>query len=76
MKDTIRTFIAIKITPEKRLTELFTNLKNALKSEEIRWVDTNNLHLTLRFLGETSPEQVLETINVLESVELKWSLPS
>lgn len=68
MKDTIRTFIAIKIEPEKKLNELFLHLRNALKGEEIRWVDINNLHLTLRFLGETSGEQVSETIKVLESI--------
>lgn len=68
MKDTIRTFIAIKIVAEKRLADLFSDLKKSLKGEEIRWVDTDNLHLTLRFLGETNREQVSEIINVLESV--------
>jgi len=68
MKETIRTFIAIKIIPEKKLAELFSNLRNSLKGEEIRWVDINNLHLTLRFLGETDREQVAELIKVLESV--------
>lgn len=68
MKDTIRTFIAIKIVAEKRLTDVFSNLKKSLSDEEIRWVDTDNLHLTLRFLGETNREQVSEIINVLESV--------
>ena len=68
MKDTIRTFIAIKIIPEKKLTELFSHLHNSLKAEEIKWVDINNLHLTLRFLGETNREQVSETIKVLEII--------
>jgi 2'-5' RNA ligase len=68
MKETIRTFIAIKIIPEKKLTELFLHLHNSLKGEEIKWVDINNLHLTLRFLGETNREQISETIKVLESI--------
>lgn len=68
MKDTIRTFIAIKIVAEKRLIDTFNNLKKSLSDEEIKWIDTDNLHLTLRFLGETNREQVSEIINVLESV--------
>lgn len=68
MKETIRTFIAIKIIPEKKLAELFSHLRNSLKGEEIKWVDINNLHLTLRFLGETDRKQVTEINNVLESV--------
>ena len=68
MKETIRTFIAIKIIPENKLTELFLHLRSSLKSEEIRWVDINNFHLTLRFLGETTREQVSETNKLLESI--------
>src|SRR5690606_19634795 len=60
MKETIRTFIAIKITPGKKLLEIVTELKKSLASEEIRWVDFDNLHLTLRFIGETNQFQVNE----------------
>lgn len=67
MKDTIRTFIAIKITPGEKLIEIINKLKKSLSDEEIRWVNTNNLHLTLRFLGETNKEQVFEIENILES---------
>lgn len=73
MKETIRTFIAIKIVPEKKLTELFLHLRNSLKGEEIRWIDINNLHLTLRFLGETDKDQVSETINVLKLVASQFT---
>ena len=44
MKETIRTFIAIKITAEEKLLDLIAELKKSLASEEIRWVDGNNLH--------------------------------
>jgi 2'-5' RNA ligase len=72
MKDTIRTFIAIKITPEKKLSDLISDFKKSLKGEEIRWVDSNNLHLTLRFLGETDKKQVTEITNLLESVSKQF----
>jgi len=68
MKEAIGTFIAIKIVAEKRLIDTFSNLKKSLSDEEIKWVDTDNLHVTLRFLGETNRKQVSEIINVLESV--------
>lgn len=72
MKETIRTFIAIKITPEKKLTDLIKSIKDSLKGEEIKWVDSNNLHLTLRFLGETSKEQVAGIFELLESISLHF----
>lgn len=66
--NTKRTFIAIKIEPEKVLTDLFKNLKNNLKDEKIKWVEENNLHLTLRFLGETSQEQFQQVDLVLKKL--------
>ncbi len=74
MKDTIRTFIAIKITAGEKLSELTSELKKSLNNEEIRWVDINNLHLTLRFLGETNTQQVTEVINLLESVSQDYQV--
>lgn len=68
MKDTLRTFIAIKIKPEKNLLDLFNGFKKSLKGEEIRWVDIDNLHLTLRFLGETNKEQTDEIGKLLETI--------
>lgn len=73
MKDTIRTFIAIKIVAGERLTQIIGQLKKSLKGEEIRWVDAGNLHLTLRFLGETHKEQVSEIKKILESVSRLFS---
>lgn len=72
MKNTIRTFIAIKITPQQKLQELASRLKFALKEETIKWVETDNLHLTLRFLGETTSDQVHAIGNVLEKLKEKF----
>lgn len=68
MKQTIRTFIAIKIKPEKKLSEIIERCRKALPEEKIRWVDSDNLHVTLRFLGETTKEQANEVIDFLESL--------
>jgi 2'-5' RNA ligase len=64
----MRTFIAIKINPEKRLLDIFSTFKKSLAGEIINWVAINNLHLTLRFLGENSQDQVAEIVKSLESV--------
>ncbi len=72
MKETIRTFIAIKITAEKKLLDSIAELKKSLAGEEIRWVDIDNLHLTLRFLGETNQFQVAEIIKMLESISKQF----
>ena len=68
----MRTFIAIKIIPEKKLLDIFSTLKKSLSGELINWVEDSNLHLTLRFLGETSSEQISEVIELLGSVSDKF----
>jgi 2'-5' RNA ligase len=72
MKETIRTFIAIKITPDKKLLDLISNLKKSFAAEEIRWIESSNLHLTLRFFGETTPTQVIEISEKLESISKQF----
>ncbi len=72
MKETIRTFIAIKITAEKKLLDSIAELKKSLAGEEIRWVDIDNLHLTLRFLGETTHFQLAEIIKMIEIISKRF----
>jgi 2'-5' RNA ligase len=52
----IRAFIAIELPAEvrARLGELSEKLQRSLPPV-IRWVPANNIHLTLKFLGDTSP---------------------
>ncbi|MEZ5104392.1 MAG: RNA 2',3'-cyclic phosphodiesterase [Draconibacterium sp.] len=68
MENLIRTFIAIKITPEQKLLELSAKIKKELQHEAIKWVEMNNLHLTLRFLGDSTPEQVAGISKILEEL--------
>jgi len=56
----LRTFIAIEI-PQNIHTAIDRQtaaLKAALGSSLVRWVPTENIHLTLKFLGEVSPANV------------------
>lgn len=53
----MRTFIAINLNPEIKeyLASFQANLY--IPESKIRWVEKNNLHLTIKFLGYTSLEQ-------------------
>lgn len=68
-----RTFIAIKIEPENALSDLFKCLKSSLKNEKIKWVEENSLHLTLRFLGETSQNQSQQVDLVLKKLASEYN---
>ncbi len=67
MSNTKRLFAAIKIQPDSNFLELFENIKLNLKHEKIKWVETHNLHLTLKFFGETTADKILEISNAIES---------
>ncbi len=68
--DTIRSFIAIKI-PE-HIQEKLAGIQEKLKQADayISWVNPENIHLTLKFLGNIQEKQVPDIIAVLnESVK-------
>lgn len=62
-----RLFAAIKITADPHFLALFEELKQGLKHERIKWVEIHNLHLTLKFFGETEEDKILEIIQALKS---------
>lgn len=55
-----RTFFAIHCDSETRdrCLDVMQLLKKHSKKATVRWVAPQNLHITLRFMGETQPEQV------------------
>mgnify|MGYP006290068139 CR=1 FL=1 len=53
-----RTFIATKIHPGTQLLNAYAKLRNELENEKIKWVDPENFHLTLFFIGDTDEEQI------------------
>lgn len=54
-----RLFIAIKIQPDPELIELLHSLKRNLIHDRINWVNIKQLHLTLKFIGETEEKSVV-----------------
>lgn len=57
----IRTFLAIPLTKPliKALADKMTLLQQQFSHENIKWSKIENWHLTLCFIGELSPEQML-----------------
>ena len=56
-----RLFIAIKINPDREFLQLYEELRTQLKFEKITWVSLHNVHITLKFLGDT-PEDKVEAV--------------
>lgn len=53
-----RLFIAIKLIPDDNVLKTYYSLKHATRNDKINWVDPNNFHLTLKFLGNTSEDKI------------------
>ncbi len=53
-----RLFAAIKIHPSANYIRLFGEIISQLSHERIKWVEPENMHLTLKFFGETDEKQI------------------
>jgi 2'-5' RNA ligase len=51
-----RTFIAVPVPVQDRLIKILNELKHDFREDKIKWVEPENLHLTLFFLGDTDEE--------------------
>jgi RNA 2',3'-cyclic 3'-phosphodiesterase len=60
-----RTFIAVKTGPTENLEKAVQAVKQELRSEPVKWVDLNQAHITLAFLGDTSEESIKEVSEML-----------
>jgi 2'-5' RNA ligase len=56
----LRTFIALELDEELKaaLSDVQDQLKRQLSPGSVRWVRTDGIHLTLKFLGDTPADQV------------------
>ena len=63
----MRAFIAVEIPENVR--RKVTDLVNSVRSNQpIKWVEFQNLHITLKFLGEVPDEKVKKVVELLGSV--------
>ncbi|NTW25212.1 MAG: RNA 2',3'-cyclic phosphodiesterase [Lentimicrobium sp.] len=65
--ENLRLFAAIKIEPQEQFTNTYNFLRQALDFNIIKWVDPENIHLTLKFIGDTNPDEVPHIVSALSS---------
>jgi RNA 2',3'-cyclic 3'-phosphodiesterase len=57
-----RLFVAIKVNPDKKFLDQVRAMEEKLQHERIKWVEEHNIHITLKFFGETE-EKIIPGIN-------------
>jgi len=63
-----RIFAAIKIEPSTHLHALFNEIRQHFIGENINWVEMKNLHITLKFFGETEEKNIKPIIETFAAV--------
>ncbi len=65
-----RIFIAIRFFPDPLFFTLLMDIKRKLENEKIRWVKNENLHITLRYLGDVENEKIPGISGILSDISL------
>lgn len=63
-----RIFIAVKVNPEESFLEMISSFKSALFNESIKWINPENIHITLAFLGNTDEILIKDISSMLKKV--------
>ena len=63
-----RLFAAIKVFPENAFLDQLHHLEAQLRHEKIKWVEDHNIHITLKFFGETEENKIPEFNYILQTV--------
>lgn len=68
----MRLFIAIPLAPEieAKIASLMTELKK--HDGAVKWVEPNNLHFTLRFLGETTEAKLPQLKSAISEIASRY----
>ncbi len=71
--DVIRTFIAVDLPPSvlEALGQVSSQLQEKLPDTPVRWVNYQKMHLTLKFLGDISKENIGMVEKILQSEAAK-----
>jgi 2'-5' RNA ligase len=74
----LRTFVAVELPPtvQRAITgeqeRIQSHLRQAGAPTALRWTQTENVHLTLRFLGDTKPDQRSALVESLQAAAVSW----
>lgn len=68
MRSEIRIFVALKIHPCEKVLNQLNDFKTIFQNDGIKWLHEDNFHLTLRFIGNTTREQLYCLVDRLELV--------
>ncbi len=73
MDRTTRTFIGIPLSPHAR--GILQNIQNDFKNlnADVKWVPPDNIHMTLKFLGEIQPQKLKSIQNIFPSLFQNFS---
>jgi RNA 2',3'-cyclic 3'-phosphodiesterase len=70
----VRLFIAIKISPEIQQAIAALLQEFRVLAPQIKWVRAENLHITLKFLGETPDQKLSPLQNALSGIRFDQSV--
>ncbi len=64
----MRAFIAIELSPE--INDSLSQIQSHLKYSEadVKWIETGNIHLTLKFLGDITEEKCAKIRSILDAI--------
>lgn len=65
---TKRLFVGYKIILNEKPLLVFDKLKANLKNENINWVNPDNIHITLKFIGETDINRIQQIKSVISVI--------
>ena len=60
-----RLFAALKIQTDDRFLASYRKLMSELRQEPIKWVEEHNIHITLKFFGETDERRIPGIVEML-----------
>lgn len=63
----MRTFIAADLTPEilTRVGRISAHIKQQLPGGALKWVSTDNMHLTIKFIGEIQKNKITQVKDLM-----------
>ncbi len=68
-----RLFAAFKIHPDPEFLASYRKLQSAMKFHQIKWVEERNIHVTLKFFGDTPDDQIPGLSRLFNSVAARTS---